>query len=367
MFTPELSKFYQNTKAAGKPFEIVFISSDSDENAFDGYYGEHPWVALPYAERDKKAQLSAKYKVRGIPTLVLLDESGATITQDGRHVAMSGDIEAFPWKPKTFIELLTGSLVSHAGPVAPESLKGKRLGLYFSAHWCPPCRQFTPILKEAHQKAAAENKPFEVIYISADNSEEEYNDYYQTHPWLAVKYPDEKTREALQQLYEIEGFPTLVLTDDSGKPYNANGRMAVTQDPTGFPWVPPAVSVLPNGVENINDTPSALLLLDGCPPGAQADLEAAYKSLAEQTIAKWTAAGTEPPHKFLLARQADEITAQIRNLVKSPASPNPEFLILAIPEGGKFYKLAEAPTAPTIDAFLSAWLAGSLQPQQMQK
>ena len=29
---------------------------------------------------------------------------------------------------------------------------GKTVGIYFSAHWCPPCRGFTPVLTEFFNK-----------------------------------------------------------------------------------------------------------------------------------------------------------------------------------------------------------------------
>ena len=35
---------------------------------------------------------------------------------------------------------------------ADSALAGKNLVLYyFSAHWCPPCRQFTPMLKDFYE------------------------------------------------------------------------------------------------------------------------------------------------------------------------------------------------------------------------
>ena len=36
-----------------------------------------PWKALPYEDRDQKQKLSKKFKVSGIPTLVILDQNGA--------------------------------------------------------------------------------------------------------------------------------------------------------------------------------------------------------------------------------------------------------------------------------------------------
>jgi len=37
-------------------------------------------------------------------------------------------------------------------------LEGKKVALYFSAHWCGPCRGFTPSLKQYYEKINAETK-----------------------------------------------------------------------------------------------------------------------------------------------------------------------------------------------------------------
>merc|ERR1719326_63234 len=62
-FTPKLAEWYKANLAA-KGLEVVFISSDRDEEAFKEYYAEQPWLALPFSARDTKAELSKKYKVR---------------------------------------------------------------------------------------------------------------------------------------------------------------------------------------------------------------------------------------------------------------------------------------------------------------
>merc|ERR1719326_269336 len=114
-FTPKLAETYTAYKEKGLNFEVVFVSSDRDEQAFDEYFQEQPWLALPYADRERKDKLSKKFKVRGIPTLVILDADGSVITTDGRS-AVSEDPTgaAFPWKPKPVSELLGGELVLDA-------------------------------------------------------------------------------------------------------------------------------------------------------------------------------------------------------------------------------------------------------------
>merc|ERR1719335_1929874 len=165
---------YFSAHLQGKGLEIVFVSSDRDEAAFDEYFGEMPWVALPFADRDRKAALSKKFKVNGIPSFVLLDTEGKTITTDGRsQVSQDPTGEEFPWIPKPVMELLGETLQGQDGEVPVSVLEGKVVALYFSAHWCPPCRGFTPMLKDFYETIKGKSLPFEIIFVSSDESESE--------------------------------------------------------------------------------------------------------------------------------------------------------------------------------------------------
>merc|ERR1712039_276187 len=79
---------------------IVFVSSDKDQQQFDDYYKDMPWLALDYSERKAKEQLTRLFSVEGVPSLVIVDKDGSTITKNGR-AALSADPEGdeFPWYP----------------------------------------------------------------------------------------------------------------------------------------------------------------------------------------------------------------------------------------------------------------------------
>jgi len=47
--------------------EVIFCSSDRDEDAFKEYSGDMPWLALPYSKREFKEELSSMFGVSGIP------------------------------------------------------------------------------------------------------------------------------------------------------------------------------------------------------------------------------------------------------------------------------------------------------------
>lgn len=81
----------------------MFISSDRDEASFNEYRSEMPWAALPYANRSAKAALSERYKVAGIPSLILLDPALNVVHPNARSAVTSD--QPFPWTPKLVTDI----------------------------------------------------------------------------------------------------------------------------------------------------------------------------------------------------------------------------------------------------------------------
>jgi nucleoredoxin len=100
-----------------------------------------------------------------------------------------------------------------------EELNRKKIyGLYFSAHWCAPCRKFTPQLVEYYNRIARDHPEFEVIFISADKSAEAMAGYMRDTgmPWAAIDYAKLPGVSALTK-YAGSGIPDLVIIDGAGK------------------------------------------------------------------------------------------------------------------------------------------------------
>ena len=96
-------------------------------------------------------------------------------------------------------------------PVKLEDVLGGKefVLLYVSAHWCPPCRQFTPML--ANWYKTVQNQ-VEIVFLSADHDENGFQSYFASHPWAAVAYDDD-TREQLMATLKVSGIPRLVVLD----------------------------------------------------------------------------------------------------------------------------------------------------------
>lgn len=126
--------------------------------------------------------------------------------------------------------LIGTQLMSKQGLTSSEAaLNSKVVGIYFSAHWCGPCRQFTPMLIEFYKNFKSMDAPFEIIFVSSDSSQQEFNNYYKDMPWLAIPFGDERI-ELLNNAYEIQGIPTLILVNpQTGEMLSADGRELIME------------------------------------------------------------------------------------------------------------------------------------------
>merc|ERR1711896_113180 len=68
-----------------------------------------PWLALPFADHEKKEQLSKIFGVNGIPSFHIIEHDGTVINNSGRS-AVGGDPDGaeFPWHPKPVNDLSAG-------------------------------------------------------------------------------------------------------------------------------------------------------------------------------------------------------------------------------------------------------------------
>mmetsp|Transcript_12771 Transcript_12771/g.24611 ORF Transcript_12771/g.24611 Transcript_12771/m.24611 type:complete len:1085 (+) Transcript_12771:101-3355(+) len=133
------------------------------------------------------------------------------------------------------------SLLSQDGPVnTSQSLENKTVGIYFVAR----DSEFTPDLIKTY-RACKGNKNvngnkwnFEVVLVSADLEQADFDANFATMPWLAVPFTDRDRMSDLIKTYEGAETPKLVLLDSSGSVITNEGVASVLNDPyaANFPW-----------------------------------------------------------------------------------------------------------------------------------
>jgi len=132
-------------------------------------------------------------------------------------------------------------VVNRAGETKPaeQYLQGKVVAIYFSAMWCPPCRQFTPILKKFYEDLKQQGKNFEVVFVSRDRDEESLAEYYREHhgEWTYLEFGNPKIAELLEK-YEVKTIPTLRVIKPDGTVVVQDARNEVadkgSKDPAGL-------------------------------------------------------------------------------------------------------------------------------------
>ena len=66
------------------------------------------------------------------------------------------------------------------------------MGIYFSAHWCPPCRGFTPKLVEWYNEQASDK--LEIVFVSSDRDQSSFDGYYGEMPWACVPFDERELK-----------------------------------------------------------------------------------------------------------------------------------------------------------------------------
>lgn len=132
------------------------------------------------------------------------------------------------------------------------------IGIYFSAHFCPPCRGFTPKLAQRYKGLKAAGKKFEIVFSSCDRDETAFNAYYdQDMPWCALPF-NSHAKGRLQAQFGVTSIPRLILVDASGKliSNNAAHTLMAPSYISDFPYrrINPAPSI---SVDPGNQPPAA--------------------------------------------------------------------------------------------------------------
>eukprot|EP00467_Chlorarachnion_reptans_P020665 CAMPEP_0114514240 /NCGR_PEP_ID=MMETSP0109-20121206/16039_1 /TAXON_ID=29199 /ORGANISM="Chlorarachnion reptans, Strain CCCM449" /LENGTH=176 /DNA_ID=CAMNT_0001694249 /DNA_START=135 /DNA_END=662 /DNA_ORIENTATION=- len=147
---------------------------------------------------------------------------GCVVAPELLRAFESGDV-----LPGILAHLTTSLRDQYGNPMDSSELKGKLVGLYFSAGWCGPCRQFSPVLSKFHEE---KQDDFRVVLVSMDKSEPEMIEYIKGKGFLWVDFRSQSRKDLIQKL-NISSLPTLVIVSPEGEVITDFGRLAVTSNP----------------------------------------------------------------------------------------------------------------------------------------
>lgn len=330
-----------------------------------------PWLAVPFEARDVKERLSKKFKVRGIPSLVLVDgDTGETINANAR-AAVLGAPDDFPWKPLGLEESLGPDLVKADGTttsLADIRARKGHIAAYFSASWCGPCRSFTPKLVDAYNKLNADGKSFDVVLVSSDKDEGSFKEYLSHMPWHAVPFNNgdfAKKAGALSERFGVEGIPRLVILDHELNVVREDARGAVMKDAAcaNFPWPPPLVADVEDDPSPLNEEPCVVALIEDL---TKEDQLAVRDAMTAAARASPKAASDGRALKFFFAEDDTGVAMQIRRLTKvgNPKEGKADFLLLDFANDGSFSVGGAASASETpklVESVVSGFVNGTVE------
>jgi len=201
---PISAKIETWTNLDGNAIEAELVSADEKYVSFrkaDGANYLYPVAKLSEADQIRVREIVAKSPHKPVVAPV-----ATPVVQAGKLTSeIAGKLVSL--KSKTL------------APFGRENVLGaKYYAIYFSAHWCPPCRGFTPELVDAYKGLKAKNPGFEVVFVSSDESKDDMQTYMSEYkmPWPAIRFDASKSIPAVQR-YSGNGIPNLVFVTADGE------------------------------------------------------------------------------------------------------------------------------------------------------
>lgn len=132
----------------------------------------------------------------------------------------------------TFIDFLQNATIldrkNNARDLDEILNKNKLIALYFSGHFCPSCRTFTPALIKAYENWKANDQKIEIIFVSCDDTEKHYQAASQNHLWKKIDYKNKEACDLIADHYNIKSIPQLWVFDNKGNLITKKGKEDVS-------------------------------------------------------------------------------------------------------------------------------------------
>ncbi|KAK3274000.1 hypothetical protein CYMTET_17793 [Cymbomonas tetramitiformis] len=117
-------------------------------------------------------------------------------------------------------ELLGDELLKQDARVSTDTLRGKLIGVWVSANTCETCTSQLPHVLQRYPDIQASGDDFEMVFLSDDETQADFDDHYGEMPWLAVPYEDRARISSFANTYQEPGYSfrfSLLIFNDKGE------------------------------------------------------------------------------------------------------------------------------------------------------
>jgi nucleoredoxin len=365
-FTPKLVEMYHHiNEKCDDAFEIVLVSHDRDLASFCAQLADMPWLALPYQDRTRCAMMTKRFSLLSLPALILLDHDANIITRDGIRELMCQPPEAFPWPQMQLRDILGDDFVNSKGHRSnfEASLENKFVLLYFSALWVEEGVEFIPLLTSCVKKLKNQKKPIQVVFVSSDQSEADFNNHMQDElgDFIAIPFEDQERLRNLKSFFGLKQLPQLSIVGKDLEPIAQNAVDRIKKDSWGleFPWGPSAVCDVADSAEGLTTEPCIILFCEQLEGDEKKAVVKEFLQAAQKYEKGCVDRGKLRDIFYFTAKEECSTADQLREYCSLKRGGPPTLAIIDASDNGAVYPCrARLINESTIENFVQQWRDG---------